>query len=232
VAGRGRPDVWTHTIDAIALAAAARLHRLPGAAGVAGIEDRRVLLWALLLHDVSKPETLELADDGRPTFHAHEVLGEQRAEAALRRLRHPTVFRRRVTRLIRLHLRPGHLADAGAPVRGLRRLVRDAGDDLPLLTVHAAADARASGGPESRPRWSRLRGVLASLLEAWQASTAAVLPSLVDGRDVMRVLGLAPGPEVGRILERVREAQVEGRLRDRRQALAYLRKCGLSGPVG
>lgn len=223
-AGRGRPDVWTHTLDAVAVAAEARSRRLPGADLIGSTEDRLVLRWALLLHDISKPETLEIAPDGRPTFHGHEVLGEQRADTLLGRLRLPGRFRRRVSRLIRLHLRPGHLADAGAPVRGLRRLVRDAGDDLPLLAVHAAADARASGSPDARPRWARLRTVLLQLLEMWETREKASPPSLVNGRDVMRALDLEPGPEIGRILDDVREAQEDGAVRTRPQALAYLRK--------
>jgi len=229
-AGRGRPDVWTHTLDAVGIASEAGTRRLPGARLAGSAEDRLVLRWALLLHDISKPETLEVAPDGRPTFHGHEVLGQRRADALLRRFRQPAVVRRRVTRLIRLHLRPGHLADARAPARGLRRLVRDAEDDLPLLALHAAADARGSGSPDARVRWARLRSVLLSLLELWATRAAAPPPSLVDGRDVMRVLGLGPGPEVGRILDGVREAEDDGTVRTRREALAYLRKGDVRNP--
>jgi poly(A) polymerase len=222
VAGRGGPDVWTHTIDAIE--PGVRSPRLPGARAVRAEADRLVLFWALLLHDISKPETLATADDGRPTFHGHEVLGERRSDALLRRLRSPAAQRRRVCRLVRQHLRPGHLADAGAPSRGLRRLVRDAQDDLPLLVLHAACDARASGSPDAVSRWRRLGRVLRSLL-ALQAQTRRLpLPRLIDGRDVMRVLGLPPGPRVGRLLDRVRHGQEEGAISTRRQALALLRR--------
>ena len=58
-------------------------------APIATEEERAVLRWALLLHDVSKPETLQVRADGRPTFHGHEVLGALRAEAVLRRLKTP-----------------------------------------------------------------------------------------------------------------------------------------------
>lgn len=230
VAGRDRPDVWTHTLDAVAVAAQAGSHRLPGARFLVSPEDRRVVQWSLLLHDISKPETLEFAPDGRPTFHGHEVLGARRADTLIRRLRLPAALRRRVTRLIRFHLRPGHLADAGGPVRGLRRLVRDADDDLALLAVHAAADARASGSPDARTRWAGLRTVLLELLEMWEARPASPPPSLVDGRDVMSVLGLTPGPEIGRVLDSVREAQEDGAVRTRGQALAYLKKTRIRNP--
>ena len=72
--------------------------------------------------------------------------------------------------------------------------------------------------------------MLADLLEMWEARTAAPPPSLVDGRDVMRVLGLTPGPEIGGLLDRVREAQEDGAVRTRAQALAYLKKIRIGNP--
>jgi poly(A) polymerase len=220
LAGAGRPDVWSHTIDAIAMSA--NRPRLPGASRLRDDDDRRILRWALLLHDICKPDTLAHRSDGRPTFHGHEVLGARRAGALLLRLRTPGNQRRRITRLIRFHLRPSHLADAGAPARGMRRLLREIGADLPLLVSHSACDAAASGAPDARTRWRRLSPVLRSLLALADAAPPAPPPRLVDGRDVMRVLRLRPGVAVGRILERIRDRQDAGTLRTRRQALDYL----------
>jgi putative nucleotidyltransferase with HDIG domain len=211
-AGAGRPDVFRHTADALAAARGVRLR---------SEEDRAVLRWALLLHDVAKPETLAVRGDGRPTFHGHEVLGAARAEAALRRLRHPRARIRRVKHLVALHLRPGHLADAGAPARGLRRLVRDAGRDLPLLLAHAEADLRGSGGPPDRPRRRRLRAVLAALAEAGARAEASGKP-LLRGEDVMRALSIGPGPAVGAWLRAVEEAALAGEIASREEALAWL----------
>ena len=218
--GRERPDVWSHTVDAVALSASAS--RLPAATRVRRSGELRLLRWALLLHDISKPDTLDHAPDGRPTFHGHEVLGARRADRVLQRLRMSRSDRRRVCRLVRFHLRPGHLADAGAPTRGLRRLVLEAGDDLPLLVLHAACDARASGGPEMPQRWRRLRRVLTRLLELHESREVSPSRPLIDGREVMGILGLAPGPEVGAILSRVRRLQDEGKLSTHQEALRFL----------
>lgn len=215
-AGAGRPDVWRHTLDA--LGESARATRLPAFRLTCDARSRRRVRWALLLHDIAKPETLALEESGRPTFHGHEVLGARRADALLRRLRLPARERRRIVRLVLQHLRPGHLADAGAPQRGLRRLVRDAAEDLPLLVLHAACDAKASGSPDAARRWRRLRSVLLRLLEMATARRAP-LPRLVDGRDVMARLGLPPGPQVGAVLRRLRELQEEGAIRTREEAL-------------
>ena len=157
---------------------------------------------------------------GRPTFHGHEVLGSRRADAVLRRLRVARAQRRRVVRLVLLHLRPGHLADAGSPQRGLRRLVRDAGTDLPLLTLHAACDAKSH--VEDLSRWRRLRRVLELLIELWQRSNLTPLPRLADGHDVRRILRIDAGPGVGSALRRLRQSQEDGRVLTRRQALRFL----------
>lgn len=221
VAGLDRPSVWRHTLDA--LARRARPGRLPGARSVSNDpEASRILGWALLLHDISKPETISHAPDGRPTFHGHETLGARRAAALLRRMLVPRSLRKRIVRLVLFHLRPHHLTDAGAPARGLRRLVRDAGLDLPVLVLHAACDALASGGPEQAARWRRLRAVLWRLMSLHEEALRESPPPLVNGGDVMTALGIDEGPEVGRVLRRIEELREEGRLRTRRDALLYL----------
>lgn len=221
-AGAGRPDVWTHTLDALALTA--RAARLPAGGIVRDPETRRILRWALLLHDISKPETLDADAAGRPTFHGHEVLGARRAESMLRRLRVAKRDRARIRALVLLHLRPGHLADAGAPGRGLRRLAREAGGDLPLLVLHAACDARASGSPDADRRWRRLRAVLRQLLELAEQAARAPLPRLLGGAELIDELGLEPGPLVGELLRAIREQQELGAVGTRDEAMNLARR--------
>lgn len=221
-AGGGRPDVWTHTGMAIEATSSLARRRVPFARRLRDPGAREVLHLALLLHDVAKPDTFELRPDGRPAFHGHETLGADRAGAALRRLGAPAALRQRVESLIRLHLRPGHLADAGPTPRALRRLARDAGDDLPLLVLHAAADALGSGTEDDRGRWRRLRRVLLDLESAAAALRRAPAGPLVGGEEVMRRLGLPPGPEVGAVLRRMVEEQDAGALRTAADARAWL----------
>ena len=220
VAGEDRPDVWSHTVEAIRIGACRR--RLPGAAALRVPENRATLGWSLLLHDVAKPATLAFREDGRPTFHGHETLGAKLADAVLQRMKRPRSLRRQVGSLIRLHLRPSLLAEAGSPPRGLRRLVRDAGDDLELLTVHSACDALASGSPDSATRWPRLRRLLEELRVLGESRRRRPLPRLLDGAEVMRRAGIPEGPRVGELLAELREAQEEGTVTTRRAALRWL----------
>jgi len=205
-AGRDRPDVWTHTLDALALAG-----------------DDPALRWSLLLHDVAKPDTLQPAeDDGRPTVHGHEVRGARRAREILGRLRFPRAFVRRVAALIAAHLRPHHLAEAGDPPRGIRRLVREMGSDLPLLLEHAACDARASGAPDARARWRRLARTLRRIREEHARAATAPTAPLLSGDEVMAILGIPPGPEVGRVLRELAVRHDDGEITTAAEARRWL----------
>ncbi|ANM29060.1 hypothetical protein ABI59_04820 [Acidobacteria bacterium Mor1] len=226
-AGFDRPDVWTHTLAT--LEHSTRLGRLPAADAAARDEDLLVLRFSLLLHDISKPETFRVSPEGKPSFHGHETLGAERADGLLQRLRVSRRTRRRIVRLVRFHLRPGNLADSGPTPRGMARLARDTGDDLGLLILHAACDARGSGAgslgaADARRRWRRLRELLHSLDGMRGRTKATGTRPLLDGSEVMRLLGWKPGPAIGRALEELLQAQIEGKIRDPREAREHLLK--------
>ncbi|HXI03426.1 MAG TPA: hypothetical protein VNI57_09635, partial [Candidatus Saccharimonadales bacterium] len=107
--------------------------------------------------------------------------------------------------------------------RPLRRLARLAGDHLPLLALHALADRRASGGEDSAARESALTEICRRALGLLQeVSDTAQAPPLLDGSDVMEVLGLPPGPRVGAILRWLDRLRTEKRIRTREEALEIL----------
>jgi poly(A) polymerase len=223
-AGRDRPDVWSHTVKTIEMSATRP--RLPSFGAVRDRAELPLLRWTLLLHDIAKPATLAIDPCGKPTFHGHEELGAKMADKLLKRLKVEVRTRRRITQLIRWHLRPGHLADAGAPARGMRRLAREAGDDLPLLCLHAACDARGSGGTGGSARWRRMSHVLRTLPQVQSRLRRLPDAPLLSGADVLRATGLPPGPKIGKLLRELAEARDDGAISTRRQALAYLKNAG------
>src|SRR5262249_38270358 len=112
-------------------------------------------------------------------------------------------------------------ADAVTP-RARYRFYRDLGPDTRDLLLLALVDAAAVRGEPPRRAWRRAT-LLRDLLGGWsEQQEAAAAPPLVRGDDVMRYFALAPGPEIGRLLRRAREAQDLGRVRTRDEALAYL----------
>jgi tRNA nucleotidyltransferase/poly(A) polymerase len=213
-----------------------------------GVPQRAVLMLAALLHDVAKPETARTVD-GRLRFFEHDTLGAVRAGQILRDLRFSREHVDTVSAIVRHHLRPGHLVASGAPVteKAAYRFFRDLGDDAPGLLAVCWAD-HASYLPEARLRrllgaacgdppradLSRVRPedsrktvrhlqLVSHLLRRYFDQDRAPVPKrLLDGVEVMKALKIPPGPRVGDILERLREAQAEGEVRDRAQALAFI----------
>jgi len=181
-----------------------------------------VLKLAALLHDVSKPETRRLVG-GRVRFFEHDVRGATRVRAIGERLRLPGRAVALLERLVRQHLRPMHLAQAGEITRRARlRFYRDLGPDTRDLLLLSLVDAAAVTGASPLALWRRATLIRDLLGGWWEAETTAAAPPLLRGEDVMARYGLEPGPAVGDLLGRAREAQDLGLIRTREEALAYL----------
>ena len=184
----------------------------------------RLLRWALLLHDTGKAATRTVGDDGECHFYLHERPSARIARQTLARLRASREETSAVETLVALHLRLSIPPVGDLTPRALRRIVRDAGPLTPLLALHTLADKIASRGPSHARTLARLRRASRALLHAWQEETerARRLPRLLNGHDVMKKLGLGPGPGVGAILARVEDLQASRELDTRAQALAWL----------
>jgi poly(A) polymerase/tRNA nucleotidyltransferase (CCA-adding enzyme) len=190
-----------------------------------GLKRREVLKLAALLHDVSKPETRSL-DGDRVRFIGHDAVGAGRTRAIAERLRLPRRVGQVLERLVAAHLRPMHLAQAGAISRRARfRFFRDLGDEAHDVLLLSLADAAALTGASPLAIWGSGGGeVVRTLMAGLEADTAAAaVPALLRGEDVMEVFGLGPGPEVGRLLARAREAQALGLVTTREEAIEHLR---------
>ena len=172
-----------------------------------------VVRLAALLHDIGKPVTA--TPDG--AFTGHEEVGAGLARGALELLRFPQREIDAVTTLVRLHLRPVYYRSEWSD-GAVRRLARDAGPLLERLMALARADIAASAYPEPE-KLDELAARLAGVLSEQPTRMAAP----IDGEDIMRVRGLAPGPEVGRIKDRLGELIMDGEIEPTREAvLAYL----------
>jgi poly(A) polymerase/tRNA nucleotidyltransferase (CCA-adding enzyme) len=187
-----------------------------------GVDRVRLLRLAALLHDVAKPETRRV-ERGRVRFFEHDVIGAGQARAIGERLRLPGRAVAIVERLVRQHLRPMHLAQSGEITgRARYRFFRDLAEDSRDLLLLAIVDGAAVTGISPRAAW-RQSWVVRELMAGWQEQRAAeIAPPLLRGEDVMRHFDLAPGPAVGALLDRAREAQALGIVRTREDALRYL----------
>jgi tRNA nucleotidyltransferase/poly(A) polymerase len=210
---------------------------------------RAWLMLAALLHDVSKPETAKRMG-GRLRFFGHDLVGAKRARAILKALRFPNEAAELAAAAAEHHLRPGNLAAGGRVTdKAVYRFFRDLGEmAVPVLLVcwadHAsylphrrlerllplaAADPDSFDASSVRPAEARktlhhLQVVAALLRRRFDTQRRAVPERILDGHAVMKALGLPPGPEVGKALERLREAQAEGKVRSKKEALDFLKK--------
>jgi poly(A) polymerase/tRNA nucleotidyltransferase (CCA-adding enzyme) len=231
-------DVWEHSLrtvegadtllaDLDALAPwgpALREHLTQDLGG--GLTRREALKLAALLHDVAKPET-RAEIGGRVRFIGHDTAGARRAAEIARRFRLSRHAAQVLERLVAEHLRPMHLAQAGVITRRARfRFFRALGDEARDLLLLALADAAALDGAAPLAVWTGAGGEVVRTLMAGfdEEAAAAASPALLRGEDVMAAFGVAPGPEVGRLLGLAREAQALGLVSTRDEALAHLRR--------
>jgi len=200
---------------------------------VSGGRDRALLLkLAALLHDVGKPSTWSQDEDGRIHFYDHEPKGARMAAARLRALRLGRDEVGRVRAMVRGHLRPAHLARVERVTRrAVYRYFRATGDAGVEVVLLSLADHLATWGPNlQEQRWARRLEVAETLLTHYfeRHEETIAPPPLVTGHDPMAELGLAEGPEIGRLLEALREAQAAGEVRTRDAALALARQLSKS----
>jgi poly(A) polymerase len=187
-----------------------------------GLRDDIVLRLAALLHDIGKPRTRSLLPGGRVAFHHHEVVGAAMAWKRLTQLRYSKEIVADVSRLIELHLRFHGYGEGEWTDSAVRRYVTDAG---PLLTrLHALTRADCT----TRNKAKALRLELAyDSLEARIDELAAreeldnVRPDL-DGHEIMAILGVPPGPVVGRAYKYLRELRIEAGPLDHEAAVGEL----------
>jgi poly(A) polymerase len=180
---------------------------------VAGTPPDVIVRLGALFHDVGKPATA--GPDG--SFLGHEVIGAEMATRALERLRFPQKEIEAVAWLVRLHLRPVFYASEWTD-GAVRRLARDAGPQLEGLMALARADIAASAYPHPE-KLDELQARLERVLTEQPSRLAAP----VDGEDIMRIRQIPPGPEVGRIKQRLSELVMDGVIDPSRDAvLAYL----------
>jgi len=182
-----------------------------------------VLRLAALLHDIGKPATRKIESGGVVTFHHHDVVGAKLAAKRLKALRFDNETVASVARLIELHLRFFGYTEGAWTDSAVRRYVRDAGDQLERLHILTRADVTTRNRRKADRlgfAYDDLEERIAAIAEA--EGIAAVRPDL-DGEQIMAILGLKPGREVGeayRFLLDLRldegplgEAEAENRLR-------------------
>lgn len=168
-----------------------------------------VLRLAALLHDIGKPRTRKFEDDGRVSFHHHEVVGARMARKRMQALRFSGEMVDDVSKLVELHLRFHGYGTGEWSDSAVRRYVRDAGDQLARLHKLTRADSTTRNKRRAtalQHAYDSLEARIAVLAE--QEELNSLRPDL-DGAQIMSVLGIAPGPVVGEAYRYLMELRLD-----------------------
>ena len=192
-----------------------------------------VLKWGAFLHDLGKPETRKIREDkgGRITFYNHDEVGYKLVQKLGHDLRWSNEKRERVASLTAMHMHPFHLCNvrrtSGLSKKACLKLAKRAGEDLIGLFFLAMADSLAGKG-EKKPdaMEEELGALLCEVLETYNKDIDPALhgPRFVTGKDLIELFSLQPGPQFSQILNELQEAQVEGEVNNREEALEWVKQ--------
>jgi len=203
-------DVWRHTAEVVA-----------GVEAFSGCTASPQLRWASILHDIGKPHTFTVGENGQGHFYGHPAAGAKIAHCVFRRLALPGDLERQVTALVRYHDRP-----VKATRHSVLRMLSDLDSACPgqarglafELLVLKRADAMGKA-PSFRGYACEVDKVEAMLRETLSGHAPFRTNDLaISGRDVIGAAGLKPGPWVGEVLEQCLREVVHGRLDNDREA--------------
>jgi poly(A) polymerase len=191
-------DVYEHTLTVLEQAAALE---------TAGPD--LVLRLAALLHDIGKPATRRKEPGGRVSFHHHEVVGAKLAKARLTALKFPKDVVTDVARLVELHLRFHGYGTAEWTDSAVRRYVRDAGPLLERLHKLTRSDCTTRNKKRAAVLSAAYDSLEARIEQLRQQEEVDALRPELNGDEIGEVLGIPPGPELGRAYRFLLELRVE-----------------------
>ncbi|MBN2410389.1 HD domain-containing protein [candidate division KSB1 bacterium] len=191
-------DVFYHTIQVID--------------NVAQVSRDINLRLVALFHDVAKPATKQYKPKIGWTFHGHDDLGARMLPEIFKRLKLSNDMLKYTEKLVRLHLRPIHLAEEGVTDSAIRRLIFDAGQKVDDLLMFCRADITSANPKRVKQHLSNFDYVVERIKQVEEKDRLREFQPPVDGNEIMDTFNLQPGPAVGKLKKAIEEAILNGEI--------------------
>ncbi|MBE9547395.1 MAG: CCA tRNA nucleotidyltransferase [Proteobacteria bacterium] len=195
---------------------------------VPGRSRESIIKFAAIFHDSGKPEARSEDTDGRVRFLGHEDAGKKIAEEAARRLKLSNREIGFVKDMVGDHMYLINLAFLGAlSQKSILRFFRKHTEEFRAYFILFLADSMATLGPDvPEDRIPKSKRMTKEMLDIYYGEIKPRIetPPLITGRDLIDKFGLSPDPFLGKILGKVEDARMEGRIKDREEAIRYAGK--------